>query len=62
MMAIQEGKLEEVKQLIAAGGDPNDFVPESGKGHFPMPCGGLAIARMHPSWTTYSGSNFPRKR
>jgi hypothetical protein len=32
MMAIQEGKLDELKQLIAAGGDPNDFVPESGEG------------------------------
>lgn len=32
MMAIQEGKLDEVKELIAAGGNPNDFVPESGEG------------------------------
>jgi len=32
MMSIQEGKLDEVKQLIAAGGDPDDFVPESGEG------------------------------
>jgi len=32
MVAIQEGTLNEVKQLIAAGGDPNDFIPESGEG------------------------------
>ncbi|WP_315383572.1 ankyrin repeat domain-containing protein [Microvirgula aerodenitrificans] len=32
MLAIQEGTLDEVKQLIAAGGDPNDFIPESGEG------------------------------
>lgn len=32
MVAIQEGKFEDVKQLIAAGGDPNAFVPESGDG------------------------------
>ena len=32
MVAIQEGTLDEVKQLIAAGGDPNDFIPESGEG------------------------------
>lgn len=32
MVAIQEGTLDEVKQLIAAGGNPNDFIPESGEG------------------------------
>lgn len=32
MVAIQEGTLDEVKQLIAAGGDPDDFIPESGEG------------------------------
>lgn len=32
MVAIQEGTLGEVKQLVAAGGDPNDFIPESGEG------------------------------
>lgn len=32
MMAILEGTLDEVKQLIAAGGDPNDFISESGEG------------------------------
>ena len=32
MVAIQEGTLDDVKQLLAAGGDPNDFIPESGKG------------------------------
>lgn len=32
MVAIQEGTLDEVKQLIAAGGDLNDFIPESGEG------------------------------
>lgn len=32
MVAIQEGTLNDVKQLIAAGGDPNDFIPESGEG------------------------------
>jgi ankyrin repeat protein len=32
MAAILEGTLGEVQQLIAAGGDPNDFIPESGEG------------------------------
>ncbi len=32
MVAIQEGALDDVKQLVAAGGDPNDFIPESGEG------------------------------
>lgn len=32
MVAIQQGTLDEVKQLIAAGGNPNDFIPESGEG------------------------------
>lgn len=32
MVAIQEGSLDEVKQLVVAGGDPNDFIPESGEG------------------------------
>jgi len=32
MVAIQEGTLDDVKQLLAAGGDPNDFIPESGEG------------------------------
>ncbi|WP_316852131.1 ankyrin repeat domain-containing protein [Ralstonia thomasii] len=32
MVAVREGTLDEVKQLIAAGGDPNDFIPESGEG------------------------------
>lgn len=32
MVAISEGTLGEVQQLIAAGGDPNDFIPESGEG------------------------------
>ncbi len=32
MVAILEGTLGEVQQLIAAGGDPNDFIPESGEG------------------------------
>lgn len=32
MVAIQEGTLDDVKQSLAAGGDPNDFIPESGEG------------------------------
>ncbi|HNA86184.1 MAG TPA: ankyrin repeat domain-containing protein [Nitrospira sp.] len=32
MVAIQEGSLDDVKQLIAAGGNPDDFIPESGEG------------------------------
>lgn len=32
MVAIQDGTLDEVKQLISVGGDPNDFIPESGEG------------------------------
>lgn len=32
MVAIQEGTLDEVKQLISTGGDLNDFVAESGEG------------------------------
>lgn len=32
MVAIQEGTLAEVKTLISAGGNPNDFIPESGDG------------------------------
>lgn len=32
MVAIQEGTLDDVERLIAAGGDPNDFIPESGEG------------------------------
>jgi ankyrin repeat protein len=32
MDAIREGTLSDVKQLIAAGGDPNDFIQESGEG------------------------------
>jgi len=32
MVAIQEGSLDEVRALIAAGGNPNDFIPESGEG------------------------------
>ncbi|MBV1776020.1 ankyrin repeat domain-containing protein [Burkholderiaceae bacterium DAT-1] len=32
MVAIFEGTLGEVQQLIAAGGNPNDFIPESGEG------------------------------
>lgn len=32
MSAISEGTLDDVKQLIASGGDPNDFIPESGEG------------------------------
>lgn len=36
MVAIQDGTLDEVKALIAAGGNPNDFIPESGEG--PLSC------------------------
>ena len=32
MVAIQEGTLDDVKQLLVAGGDPNGFIPESGEG------------------------------
>jgi len=32
MDAVREGTLHDVKQAIAAGGDPNDFVWESGEG------------------------------
>lgn len=32
MQAISEGALDDVKELIAAGGDPNDCIPESGEG------------------------------
>jgi ankyrin repeat protein len=32
MDAVREGTLQDVKQAIAAGGDPNDFVRESGEG------------------------------
>lgn len=32
MVAIQESTLDDVKRLIEAGGDPNDFIPESGEG------------------------------
>lgn len=32
MVAIQEGSLDDVKRLIAAGGNPDDFIPESGEG------------------------------
>lgn len=32
MIAISEGTLDDVKSLIAAGGDPNDFIKESGEG------------------------------
>lgn len=32
MRAVREGTLEEVKQLLAAGGDANDHLPESGEG------------------------------
>ena len=32
MDAVREGALNDVKQAIAAGGDPNDFVRESGEG------------------------------
>lgn len=42
MVAIQEGTLDDVKQLLAAGGDPNRFIPESGEGP-------LSYA-MHRAW------------
>lgn len=32
MSAISEGALDDVKQLVASGGDPNDFLRESGEG------------------------------
>ncbi len=32
MDAVREGTLADVKRLVAAGGDPNDFIPESGEG------------------------------
>lgn len=32
MNAIAEGTLEDVKRLLDAGGDPNDFIKESGEG------------------------------
>ncbi|OIT16254.1 hypothetical protein BL243_12260 [Ralstonia solanacearum] len=32
MMAIMEGTLDDVKLLVDADGDPNDFIPESGEG------------------------------
>lgn len=32
MVAIQEGTLDDVKQLLTVGGDPNDCIPESGEG------------------------------
>lgn len=32
MDAIREGTLEDVKRLLDAGGDPNDFIKESGEG------------------------------
>ncbi|PTD97578.1 ankyrin repeat domain-containing protein [Pseudothauera lacus] len=32
MNAVSEGSLDDVKQLVASGGDPNDFLPESGEG------------------------------
>lgn len=32
MDAVREGTLAEVKRAIAAGGDPNDFIKESGEG------------------------------
>ncbi len=32
MRAVHEGTLEEVKQLLAAGGDADDHLPESGEG------------------------------
>lgn len=32
MVAIQEGTLDAVQQLIAAGGNPDDCIPESGEG------------------------------
>ena len=36
MVAIQEGTLDDVKRLIASGGDPNDSISESGEG--PLSC------------------------
>ena len=42
MVAIQEGTLNDVKQLLAVGGDPNDFISESGEGP-------LSYA-MHRAW------------
>jgi len=35
MDAIREGTLSDVKSLIVAGGDPNDFIKESGEGPLP---------------------------
>lgn len=32
MMAVMEGTLEDVMRLIEVGGDPNDFISESGEG------------------------------
>lgn len=32
MVAIQKGTLEDVKRLLQAGGDPNDYITESGEG------------------------------
>ncbi|MFM2056790.1 MAG: hypothetical protein RLY71_1175 [Pseudomonadota bacterium] len=32
MDAVREGTLTEVKRAISAGGDPNDYIPESGEG------------------------------
>jgi ankyrin repeat protein len=32
MEAIRDGKLGDVKRLVEAGGDPNDFISESGEG------------------------------
>jgi ankyrin repeat protein len=32
MDAIREGTLDDVKRLLKAGGDPNDFIKESGEG------------------------------
>lgn len=32
MQAVQQGTLADVQRLIAAGGDPNAFIPESGQG------------------------------
>ncbi|WP_156992249.1 ankyrin repeat domain-containing protein [Paraburkholderia oxyphila] len=32
MMAIMEGTSDDVKLLVDAGGDPDDFIPESGEG------------------------------
>jgi ankyrin repeat protein len=32
MQAVQQGTLTDVQRLIAAGGDPNAFIPESGQG------------------------------